>query len=143
MALSLKISGVTQALKNLQAIFQEVPHEAAAALYQEAELIMTDSKKEIPVDTGAARDSGFVEEPVKSLLGAKVSLGYGGVATKINMETGEPTSVYLTYLHEDLKAKHLVGKAKFLEDPAKAHAKELERRVRIRIKNICEKKRAV
>lgn len=139
----LKIAGMDQALRNLRSIANEYPHETAAALYREGESIMYDSKKEIPVDTGAARDSGFVEEP--KIEGSKVSvtLGYGGVAAKVNPKTGEPTGAYIEILHENMDAKHVVGKAKFLEDPAKAHKIDFIQRITKSVRKIAEKRRAL
>ena len=126
MPITIKIDGIQQGMKNLQALAQEAPKEFAAALYQEGELLMTDSKKEIPVDTGAARDSGFVEEPIIKGSDISVTVGYGGVAAKINPKTGESTSTYLEPLHERMGLHHPVGKPKFLEDPAKARAPKIE-----------------
>jgi hypothetical protein len=47
-------------------------------------------------------------------------MGYGGPATKINPKTGQSSDDYTLKVHEDLEARHTVGKAKFLEDPVNA-----------------------
>lgn len=136
MAINIKVLGLEEAMRNMSSLAAAVPKEFAAGLYQEAELIMTDSKLQIPVDTGAARSSGFVNPPEISLGGISVTLGYGGVAAQTNPKTGVLTSTYLEPLHEDMSATHTVGKAKFLEDPVKAHAKTLEANLTKRVEQI-------
>lgn len=40
------------------------------------------------------------------------------------------TQAYAIYVHENLEAKHPVGQAKYLEEPARVHAAEIGRIVR-------------
>lgn len=114
------VTGLSELLQALSRIRAELPNKLAGAVYMEAEEIMTESKKQIPVDTAAAKNSGYVNEPEISGGDIKLEFGYGGTATKINRHTGEPTTTYLVPLHENLQARHTTGKAKFLEDPVKA-----------------------
>jgi hypothetical protein len=103
------------------------PRETAAALKKEAEITMTESKLEVPVDTGSLRNSGFVQAPKMFNNNISVKLGYGGVATKVNPKTGELTTQYAIQVHEDLSVRHRVGKAKFLEDPIKRRRNDIAR----------------
>lgn len=61
----------------------------AAAMFQEAEAVMADSKREVPVDEGTLRASGFVDPPKKEVGGVSVTMGYGGAAKG-----------YAVFLHE-------------------------------------------
>lgn len=92
----------------LRALARE--HKAAmeGALYEWANVLMGERMKPVtPVDTGALRDSGLVDEPVSTVSGVKVTLGFGGVAAP-----------YAIYVHEDLEARHSPGTgAKFVERP--------------------------
>lgn len=97
----------------------------ATGLYREAQGIMAQSKPLVPVDTGSLRASGYVDEPViegTAAIGKQITVnfGYGGVASKINPKTGEPTGEYALYVHENLEAFHKVGIAKYLEVPFSA-----------------------
>lgn len=100
-----------------------------AALYREAEQIMTDSKEHfVPVDLGVLRDSGFVELP--NIDGGRVSvtIGYGGAASE-----------YAAIVHEDLSANHPNGgEAKYLERPLLSAAQGLAGRVADEVKAALE-----
>ena len=107
-----------------------------AALYQEGELIMTDAKELTPVDTGALRSSGFVEQPKQQGNVTTVQLGFGGVATKLNEKTGEPTTSYGLIVHEDLNMHHTSGEAKFLEKPVMKRSKDIATRITKRLQRM-------
>lgn len=49
-------------------------------------------------------------------------VGYGGNGDPISPLTGEHASTYMVAVHENLYAQHPIGKAKFLEDPAREFA---------------------
>lgn len=103
---------VTQGFKEAHAKLRKIGAEGAkvlgAALYQEAEKIMTVSKAVYaPVDKGILRDSGHVQPPeINGKNQVVVVLGYGG-----------PASDYTIPQHERLDYKHTVGQAKYLERP--------------------------
>ena len=95
-----------------------VAKDCAAALYLEAELIMTDSKQNyVPVDTGNLKNSGVVLAP--TITGNKVSvvLGYGGSAAP-----------YAATVHEYPKA-YGQHKNKYLQRPINAAAKGMSSRI--------------
>lgn len=104
-----------------------------SALFEEANELMAFSKRQVPVDTGTLRASGMVEEPVKQGKSYKVRLGYGYGEEK-NPKSGQIAAGYAIYVHENLKARHKVGKAKFLEDPMKTWEPKFARNVGLRLK---------
>ncbi len=137
--MSIKVNGLDSARRRLVYFKNKFPHEVAAALKTEAELTMTESKKEVPVDTGALKDSGFVDEPKIQGDNISIRLGYGGVATK-REANGEITVTYAIIVHEDLNAHHTVGKAKFLEDPLKKRQKNILNNINLRVKRALERR---
>lgn len=86
--------------RDLKKIAGGVASAILPALTTEAELIMTDAKKNTPVDTGALRSSGLVTAKSNA-----VELSFGGAA-----------SSYAAIVHERLDLHHPVGEAKFLEN---------------------------
>lgn len=106
-------------LKELEARLAQLPdaarHALAAGLYQHAHRVMARSAEEVPVETGALRSTGHVEEPAISGDRVSLTLGYGG-----------PAAPYALYVHENLQAHHHVGRAKYLEGPAMELMPELE-----------------
>lgn len=81
----------------------------------EMEKVLTEAKKQVPVDTGNLKNSGFLEVQAKS-NGVDVSIGF--------------RSDYAVYVHEDLHAKHPGGgNAKFLENPMKRAMRNWDERV--------------
>jgi len=122
----------------LSGFAQRYPQEVKAALKTEAEIIMTESKKQVPVDTGSLKNSGFVNEPTQSGQTISIKLGYGGIATKVNPRSGEITTVYAIYVHENMGYHHTVGKAKFLEDPIAKSREKLMNRIIYRVKRLLE-----
>ena len=96
--------GVAEMRSLLQKIAAKFPDRVAAAIYQEAQIEMTEAKRRTPVDTGTLRASGFVAEPERHGRNISVTLSFGGAA-----------ETYAIYVHENLEAFHKVGQAKFLE----------------------------
>ena len=94
-------NGLAQGLEMAR---KRVPVAAGAAAYAIGNEVMTVSKGQTPVDTGAMRGSGYVTEP--DVTGAKVTVeaGYGG-----------PSDHYVVEQHENLSIQHRNGGAKFLE----------------------------
>ena len=135
-------SGTDEALSRLRWLIDNFPHEVAGELYVEAELTMTDSKKEVPVDTGALRDSGFVEAPKITSKEISVTLGYGGVAAKVNPKTGQSSDNYAIIVHERLPGEvHWRSpgtKEKYLEDPIKKRSAKLLERINLKILRLLE-----
>jgi hypothetical protein len=88
----------------LRKLADEYPGEMARAIFQELSVVMTKSKTMCPVDTGALRGSGHVEEPI--IEGGLVSARIGYSAN------------YAWYVHELIDNYHAPPtQAKFLEVP--------------------------
>lgn len=84
------------------------------AMTMGAESMMTKAKRLTPVDTGRLRASGRVYR--------------GTITPRVVVMLGFHTS-YSIIVHEDLKAHHPVGQAKFLETAVNAGVKNLERQI--------------
>jgi len=86
--------------------------------------ILDESMAQVPVETATLMDSAFFEITGHWKTGWDAIVGYGGNGDPVNPKTGKPASSYMVAVHEDLEAKHPMGKAKFLEDPIREYAKE-------------------
>jgi hypothetical protein len=121
-SLELEFKGMDALERNLRALAAEMPDEINVALYQEAEIEMTEAKQRTPVDTGSLRNSGVVQR----LDGdAGVRLGFGG-----------PAADYAVYVHENLEAHHPTGQAKFLESVLVESAPSLPKRIAERVQRL-------
>ena len=105
MSIELENSDVVQA--QLRAMTEKALKALSAGVVQEAERIMTKSKRIVPVDLGPLRASAFVDEPVLAGPVVGVALGYGGDA-----------KAYALIQHEREDFSHPgQGTAKYLERP--------------------------
>lgn len=84
-------------------VSREFPGRVERALRRQAEIELLESKRRVPVDTGALRASGQVVGPEKQGRKFNVDITYGGQAES-----------YALIVHEDLDAFHRVGQAKYL-----------------------------
>lgn len=121
--ISARVSGMAGLRRALAAAGERGNEALAAAVADEADAIMAESKRRAPVDTGTLRSSGTVA-PVERQRGkVSVEMGYGGAA-----------SAYALVQHEEMGYNHPVGEAKFLERPLRERAPKvagnLARRVR-------------
>lgn len=117
------LKGTAAMAQNLRRLAAKFPTEVEKALYQEAQIEMTESKRRVPVDTGTLRASGFVMEPVRQGRNISVTLAYGGQAEG-----------YAVIVHEDLGAFHRNGSAKYLESVLKESAPHMRERIARRVK---------
>lgn len=79
----------------------------AKAMYQEATVVLNESKKIVPVDLGTLKNSGQVKKPDVSANAVNVDISYGGAAAD-----------YAFIVHENPNARHKPGKTyKYLEIP--------------------------
>lgn len=95
-----------------------VREAAARGLFQASESILTASKPLVPVDTGALRASGFVEPPNPRAELMQATIGYGG-----------PAAPYAVVQHERVDFRHVVGQAKYLEQPLLEAAPRVPRQI--------------
>lgn len=114
------LKGAAEMRAKLMRVAAQFPNRVAAAIYQEAQIEMTEAKRRTPVAVpswyidqgygkyrgvpGTLRASGFVAEPVRNGNNISVTLSFGGAA-----------SDYAIPVHEILDSIHPVGQAKFLE----------------------------
>ena len=116
--IKMKITGNEKILVNLKKVPSRLGEALGGGLYLEASNIMTDSKKQSPVDLGTMKASGYITLPEITLSSVKVEMGYGG-----------PSADYVVVQHEHTEFNHEVGKAKFLEDPMYAHRFRFSKKV--------------
>ena len=86
---SIEVRGIDKVLNNIKNLTGDIQHELAAALYQEAQELITEAKQEVPVDLGTLRASGYVEPPITEGTKITVQCGFGG-----------PAAPYALYVHE-------------------------------------------
>ncbi|MGH7826043.1 MAG: HK97 gp10 family phage protein [Candidatus Binatia bacterium] len=116
--ISVRIEGVDKIMANLKKLGPDAKRAAAYALTREAEELIVEAKKETPVDTGALRNSGHVQPATIAPQRVEVVAGFGGAAAP-----------YAIYVHERTDRKHVVGGAKFLENPFNRRLRGLEDRL--------------
>lgn len=113
-----RMIGSAEITRNLKLLGLGADPAVSFALRNFAENIMASSKLEVPVDEGVLRASGHVEPPRRTGSTVTVLLGYGG-----------PAAPYALEQHENLRFRHKVGKAKYLENPFNAWAPLAEERI--------------
>lgn len=120
----LKFNGLDAMRDKLKEIATKTPDRIKKALYQEAQIEMTEAKRRTPVDTGTLRASGTVHEPTQEGDRISVLLSFGGAA-----------SGYAIYVHENLTAFHKTGSAKFLESVLNESRPYIAQRIAARMKD--------
>lgn len=120
MSVKWALKGAKEMTSFIRKVAAKFPDKVEAALYQEAQVDMTESKRRCPVaipawyiaegygkyrgNPGTLRGSGRVSEPVRTWRKISVTLSYGGAAIQ-----------YAVFVHEILTNRHPVGQAKYLE----------------------------
>lgn len=117
--MDLRLHGVPQLDRALRRLGRQAPKALAAGLVTEAENVMRESRRQVPVDTGTLRASGDVFPPQVRGSDVEVTMGY--------------TASYAIFVHENLTAHHPVGSAKFLERPLLAAWNGMGRRLASRL----------
>lgn len=138
MSLSIKMdrSSIRKLEANLEQARWDFLDAGMAAGQEIAEEIMAESRMQIPRETGAAAESGFVEVEREDRHQHKVRFGYGGAATRINPKTGKSTADYIVPLHERLDTFHPNGNAKFLENPVNQKLQQIEGRLGSKLRKL-------
>jgi hypothetical protein len=111
----------------------------AQAMFAEANVVLNESKKIVPVATGNLRASGRVERPVTGNGEASVEITYGGAAAPYALIVHEvPTNSGGRW---GTGMRHAAGKSyKYLEIPVMAHKKKFVDAVRGRIDELLKGK---
>jgi hypothetical protein len=113
------MKGIPQMKQKVDDVRQRLPIRVALALLAEAEIEIEESKRRVPVDTGALKKSAYVGAPVQSGTKTSIELGYD--------------MPYAIYVHEDLEAFHPVGEAKYLESVLNESARHMKDRLAARL----------
>ena len=106
MGVTAKLLGLAKFKANALLATNRYRRAVGGAVYREASRVMASSIREVPVDTGRLRATGFVSAPDTTTRDVSVQLGYG--------------TDYALPVHERTEVSHAVGKAKFLDDPLNA-----------------------
>ena len=130
----------------LQALGERGSQAGAAALYREANRIMTDSKENyVPVDDAILMGSGYVELPVVTPDGVEVEIGYGGAASAYALAVHEHLSEHSPYSWQVAESQgrpvqfHPTGRGpKYLEIPVTTARDGFDTRVAADIKPVIE-----
>lgn len=120
--MSIIIKGADAINRNLEKIAHNLPDELEKALFQEAQIEATESRKRTPVLTGALKGSHEVEKPV-----------WKGRDVSVTIKVGGPAAFYAIPVHYDLEAIHTTGQALFLESTIMESRPAMARRVAKRI----------
>ena len=134
--MGIRLTGVKEAVANLRGVQRVTPQALAAALNIEAELAMTDSKRNTPVAPGGGtlRSSGRVQKPEIRGSNVSVTLGYGGAASAYALAVHEFPSKHSPPSWQGKSALNWnVGGPKFLENAVKQREKTLGRSVARRL----------
>lgn len=112
------VRGLDQVKAGLTAYQAEVRQALTQEVAREGEEIMTESKRLVPVLTGALRASGHVLPVEDTPTGVRLTLAYGNSAVQ-----------YAIYVHERVELRHPVGMARFLAVPAEIAADGMAGRI--------------
>lgn len=104
----------------LNTILKNTNTASIRAIEEDCIEILNLSLAEVPRETDTLAASGYYNVKVK---GTEINgeVGYGGNGDPINPLTGQSASYYMVAVHEDLSVRHIIGKAKYLEDPVRAY----------------------
>ena len=106
MKFNVEVEGFSEAMALLSVKNKVIP-ATMEALYAEAQMVLAESKRQVPFRFGALSGSGMVHQPYSVGSKVAVEISYGGAAVD-----------YALVQHENTEFKHAEGrKAKYLEDP--------------------------
>jgi hypothetical protein len=139
-----RIKGAGEMRARLKKLATAYPKRVAAALYIEAQIIMTEAKKRCPVapDGGTLRASGFVEKPEYTVGRSwSVTMSFGGAADAYALAVHEHLSEHSppSWIAAEKSGRGIHWNAagtgpKFLENPINEASPRLAERIGDRIK---------
>ncbi len=133
------VQGLSELMAKSAHAQEVIMKSLAKGVYREGELVMSRSKDEfVPVDLGALKSTGHVEEPVITGTTVTVEMGYGG-PSGVATADGKDYVGYALYVHEDEGAHHEVGSSGYLEKPAMEESSHMPDRVKSVIAQDLEK----
>lgn len=125
------MKGVNEMISTLRKIADKFPDRVAVAIYQEAQIEMTEAKRRTPVSPvpapkgvvpGTLRASGRVGEPVREGRRISVTMSFGGAAID-----------YAIVQHENPDFHHTTGQWKYLESVLNESRPYMLRRIAKRV----------
>jgi hypothetical protein len=126
---NVEVEGFAKAMALLSVQKKVIPL-TMEALYAEAQLVLHESKRQVPYRVGALSGSGMVHQPYS--VGSKVAIeiSYGGAAVD-----------YAFVQHENTDYEHAPGrKAKYLKDPIDDAQGRLASNIASRVRNMLNQK---
>lgn len=136
MATSFELKGTRAMQRKIERIARDFPNKVEQSLRVEAELVMTDSKKNfVPVDLGTLRSSGHVGSVERAGRDLSVTLDYGGASAPYALAVHEHPSTHSPPSWEgkavtDISNWSLDGRGpKYLERPLNNALKGMARRI--------------
>lgn len=111
------MSNVTvKGLETLQSQINDIPNRTMKGIEKAMGIIYDASQPLVPVDTGALKRSGVIQQTDK---------GY-----KIKYHSESPSGYnYAVIQHENTSFNHRVGQAKYLEDAIKSNMDKIEKAI--------------
>lgn len=129
MKFNVEVEGFAEAMALLSVQKKVIP-ATMEALYAEAQMVLAESKRQVPYRVGALSGSGMVHQPYSVGSKVAVEISYGGAAVD-----------YAMVQHENTDFKHAEGrKAKYLEDPIADAQGRLASNIASRVRNMLGKK---
>lgn len=110
-------SVMVKGLAELQSQINDIPNKTMKGIEKAMGIIYDDSQPRVPVDTGALKRSGIVEQVDK------------GYKIKYHSENPKNGYNYAVIQHENTSFKHRVGQAKYLEDAIKSNMDKIEKAI--------------
>lgn len=107
-------SVAVKGLQNLESIVNDLPNRTMKGIEKAMGIIYDDSQPRVPVDTGALKRSGTIQEVDN------------GMKIKYHSENPKNGYNYAVIQHENTSFKHRVGQAKYLEDAIKNNMDRIE-----------------
>lgn len=120
----MKLVGTAEMKGNLLELARRSRKAIERGVKEFAEVEMTEMKKNVPVDTGTLKSSGYVDAPKREGNTVSIELGFGGAAED-----------YAIPVHEDMEAFHRVGGPKYVERPLAQSAPHFADRVGASVKD--------
>lgn len=120
---SFELRGVLDVQNRTKAGVNTIWEKAIEALGEEANEVLAISQTRVPVNTGALKRSGRVTGPEVKGKEASYTISFGDESVR-----------YAIPVHERLRARHLVGGAKFLESVISEEESRMLGRINAKIK---------
>lgn len=137
MKMQFKTRGAATMARKIRGIAKSHPDKVLKAVYLEAELVMTDSKRNyVPIDLGTLRNSGYVAKPERSGSTITIKFGFGGAASAYAISVHETPSKYDPPSWEGnvVQFKRRGRGPKYLERPLREALSGMPQRIADRIK---------